>query len=78
MPSTQPRMAEQTDAEPFQHKETKQEREARRRERHAAMRLIERELSMRMEGVDGGYLVTLGTYTRPEDFDKAVVRQLQV
>lgn len=33
---------------------------------------------MREEGVDGGYLVTLGTYTGPEDYSKPVVRQLQI
>ena len=33
---------------------------------------------MREENVDGGYLVTLGTYTGPEDFNKAAVRQLMV
>lgn len=33
---------------------------------------------MRDEAVDGGYLVTLGTYTGPEDFSKTVVRQLMV
>ena len=63
---------------PFQRKETKQERDARKRERYAAQRLLEREESLRTEGVDGGYLVTLGTYTGPEDFGKAIVRQLQV
>ena len=63
---------------PFQRKETRQEREARRKEKHAAQRLLEREKSQQTEGVDGGYLVTLGTYTGPEDFDKEVVRHLQV
>lgn len=33
---------------------------------------------MREEHVDGGFLVTLGTYTGTEDFSKPVVRQLQV
>lgn len=33
---------------------------------------------MREEGVDGGYLVTLGTYIGAEDYSKPVVRQLQV
>lgn len=32
---------------------------------------------MKEEHVDGGYLVTLGTYTGTEDFSKPVVRQLQ-
>jgi hypothetical protein len=64
--------------EPFQRKETRQEREARRREKHAALRLAERERSLHTESVDGGFLVTLGTYTGPEDFGKSVVRQLQV
>ena len=38
----------------------------------------ERERSMREEQVDGGYLVTLGVYNGIEDFNKQVVRQLQV
>ena len=38
----------------------------------------ERERSIREEHVDGGYLVTMGTYTAAEDFWKAVVRQLIV
>lgn len=59
-------------------RETKQEKEARRAERDRIAREKERERSMQEEGVDGGYLVTLGTYTGPEDFSKAVVRQLQV
>ena len=33
---------------------------------------------MREEQVDGGYLVTLGVYNGIEDFNKQVVRQLQV
>jgi hypothetical protein len=33
---------------------------------------------MREEHVDGGYLVTLGTYMGTEDYSKPVVRQLQV
>lgn len=33
---------------------------------------------MREEHVDGGYLVTQGVYVGPEDFNKAVVRQLMV
>lgn len=63
---------------PFEHKETRAEREARRLERERANRLKERERSLKEEHVDGGYLVTLGTYTGPEDFNKQVVRQLQV
>lgn len=59
-------------------RETKQEREARRLERERVARIKERERSMKEEHVDGGYLVTLGTYTGPEDFNKQVVRQLQV
>lgn len=39
---------------------------------------MERERSLKEEGVDGGYLVTLGTYTGPEDFSKPIVRQLMV
>ncbi|KAJ6789522.1 hypothetical protein PWT90_03103 [Aphanocladium album] len=63
---------------PFEHRETKQEREARRLERERAARLKERERSLREEHVDGGYLVTLGTYTGTEDFSKPVVRQFQI
>jgi len=59
-------------------RELKPEREARRLERERLLRLKEREWSVREEHVDGGYLVTLGTYTGVEDFDKAIVRQLQV
>jgi hypothetical protein len=63
---------------PYERRETKQEREARRLERERIARLAERERSMREEHVDGGYLVTMGTYTGPEDFNKQIVRQLQV
>lgn len=63
--------------EPFTHKETKAEREARRLERERAAREKERERSTAEEHVDGGYLVTLGTYTGTEDFSKPTVRQLQ-
>ena len=59
-------------------RETKQEREARRLEKERVARLQERERSMREEHVDGGYLVTMGTYVGPEDFNKQVVRQLMV
>ncbi|UKZ67080.1 uncharacterized protein TrAtP1_008242 [Trichoderma atroviride] len=63
---------------PFEHRETKQEREARKLERERATRAQERERSIRDEHVDGGYLVTMGTYVGTEDFNKAVVRQLQI
>lgn len=33
---------------------------------------------MREEHVDGGYLVTLGTYVGSEDYNKQIVRQLQI
>ncbi|KAI9720153.1 MAG: SNF1-interacting protein [Chrysothrix sp. TS-e1954] len=59
-------------------KETKQERAARHAERDRVQRARERERSMREEGVDGGYLVTLGVYVGPEDFSKSTVRQLQI
>jgi hypothetical protein len=59
-------------------RETKAEREARKLEKERAQRAVDRERSLREEGVDGGFLVTLGTYTGPEDFNKQVVRQLQV
>lgn len=63
---------------PYERRETRQEREARKLERERAIRAKERERSLKSEHVDGGYLVTLGTYTGPEDFSKPVVRQLQV
>ena len=59
-------------------RETRAEREARKLEKERREREKERERSLREEGVDGGYLVTLGTYTGPEDFSKGVVRQLMV
>lgn len=71
------RNRERPDA-PFEHRETKQEREARKLERERVLRAQERERSIRDEHVDGGYLVTMGTYVGTEDFNKAVVRQLQV
>ncbi|KAF2236042.1 hypothetical protein EV356DRAFT_531291 [Viridothelium virens] len=66
------------DAQQEVRRETKQEREARKLEKERIAREKERERSIREEGVDGGYLVTLGTYTGPEDFNKAVVRQLMI
>jgi hypothetical protein len=63
---------------PYERRETKQEREARRLERERVARIAERDRSMKEEHVDGGYLVTMGTYTSPEDFNKSIVRQLQV
>lgn len=63
---------------PYERRETRQEREARKLERDRAAREAEREKSLKEEHVDGGYLVTLGTYTGPEDFSKQIVRQLQV
>ncbi|PWY72523.1 C2H2 zinc finger protein [Aspergillus sclerotioniger CBS 115572] len=59
-------------------RETRQEREARKLEKERVARLKERERSMKEEHVDGGYLVTQGVYTGPEDFNKAVVRQLMI
>ncbi|KAI9830566.1 MAG: SNF1-interacting protein [Phylliscum demangeonii] len=59
-------------------RESKQEREARRAEKERIAREKERERSMRQESVDGGYLVTQGVYTGPEDFNKAIVRQLMI
>jgi hypothetical protein len=59
-------------------RETKAEREARKLEKERVIRGQERERSLREEGVDGGFLVTLGVYTGPEDFSKPTVRQLQV
>ncbi|KAH9825529.1 c2h2 zinc finger protein [Teratosphaeria destructans] len=59
-------------------RETRQEREARKKERERQARVKERERSLKEESIDGGYLVTLGTYTGPEDFNKGIVRQLQI
>ena len=59
-------------------KETKQEREARKLEKERVIRAKERERSMREEHVDGGYLVTQGTYTGTEDFNKGIVRQFMI
>ena len=75
--STAARDRERQDA-PFERRETRQEREARKLERERAARAKDRERSMREEHVDGGYVVTMGTYTGTEDFSKTVVRQLQV
>ncbi|KKA20411.1 Protein sip5 [Rasamsonia emersonii CBS 393.64] len=61
-----------------QRRETKQEREARRLEKERIARIKERERSMKEEHVDGGYLVTQGVYTGPEDFNKAIVRQFMI
>ncbi|KAJ4303907.1 SNF1-interacting protein [Collariella sp. IMI 366227] len=64
--------------QPQERRETKQEREARRAERERVARIAERERSIKEEHVDGGYLVTMGTYSSPEDFNKQIVRQLQI
>lgn len=77
MGSSASRSRENADA-PFEHRETKQEREARRLERERIQRAQDRERSIREEHVDGGYLVTMGVYVGTEDFNKAVVRQLQI
>jgi len=65
-------------AAPEARKETKAEREARKLEKERAAREKEREKSVKEEGVDGGYMVTLGVYTGTEDFSKGIVRQLMV
>ncbi|EEP76807.1 predicted protein [Uncinocarpus reesii 1704] len=59
-------------------RETRQEREARKREKENAARIKERERSMKEEHVDGAYLVTQGVYVGPEDYNKAIVRQLMI
>ena len=59
-------------------RETRAEKEARKLEKERAARVKERERSMKEEHVDGGFLVTMGTYTASEDFNKAIVRQLIV
>lgn len=63
---------------PFQSRETRAEREQRRLHKERQMRAIERERSMAEEHVDGGFLVATGIYPAAEDWDHAVVRQLQV
>ncbi|KAI1076841.1 hypothetical protein F5B20DRAFT_553933 [Whalleya microplaca] len=63
---------------PFEHRETKQEKEARRLEKERVLRIKERERSIKEEHVDGGFLVTMGIYNASEDFSKPVVRQLQI
>jgi hypothetical protein len=65
-------------AEVPERRETKQERDARKLEKERVARVKERERSLKEEHVDGGYLVTMGVYTGPEDFNKSVVRQLMV
>lgn len=59
-------------------RETRQERDARKREKERIARLIEREHSMKTEHVDGGYLVSTGIYIGSEDWNKMIVRQLIV
>lgn len=63
---------------PYERRETRAEREARRLERERVQRIKERERSLKEEQVDGGYLVTMGVYVGPEDFNKQIVRQLMV
>jgi hypothetical protein len=65
-------------ASPESRRETKPERDARKLEKERAQRAVDRERSIREENVDGGFLVTLGTYTGTEDFSKPTVRRLQV
>lgn len=72
------RGADNAQPSPDRPRETRPERELRKAEKEKQLRLKERERSMREEHVDGGYLVTLGVYTGPEDYSKPVVRQLQV
>ncbi|PBP27330.1 hypothetical protein BUE80_DR001645 [Diplocarpon rosae] len=59
-------------------RETKQEREARKLEKERVARIKERERSLKEEHIDGGFLVTMGVYTGPEDFNKVIVRQLMI
>jgi hypothetical protein len=65
-------------ADPNARRETKAEREARKLAKERELREKERERSIKEEGVDGGFLVTMGVYTGPEDFSKPTVRQYQV
>ncbi|RAL63464.1 hypothetical protein DID88_003884 [Monilinia fructigena] len=64
--------------EVLERKETRAEAKARRLERDRIARIEERKRSIREEHVDGGYLVTMGVYIGPEDFNKAIVRQLMI
>ena len=73
-----PTIEDRDAAGPETRRETKQEREARKLEKERVAREKERERSMREEHVDGGYLVTQGVYTGPEDYGKIVVRRLMV
>jgi hypothetical protein len=73
-----PSRSEIDPASPEARKETKAEREARKLEKERAQRVVDRARSMAEEGVDGGYVVTLGVYTGTEDFSKPIVRQLMV
>ena len=65
-------------ADPMARRETRAEREARKLVKERELRDKVRERSVKEEGVDGGFLVTLGVYTGAEDFSKPTVRQLQV
>lgn len=67
-----------SNSEAPERRETKQEREARKLEKERVARIKERARSLQEESVDGGYLVTLGVYSGPEDFNKSIVRQLMV
>lgn len=64
--------------QPEPRRETRAEREQRKLEKEREQRKKDRERSLKEEGVDGGYMVTLGVYTGTEDFSKSVVRQLMV
>ncbi|KAK6346333.1 SNF1-interacting protein [Orbilia blumenaviensis] len=57
---------------------TREERRAEKEAERRKEREKERERSMAEESVDGGYLVTVGVYTGPEDYNLKVVRQLQI
>ncbi|TVY55330.1 Protein sip5 [Lachnellula cervina] len=67
-----------SNSEAPERRETKQEREARKLEKERVARIKERARSLQEESVDGGYLVTLGVYSGPEDFNKSIVRQLMI
>ncbi|KAF3927037.1 hypothetical protein ABW21_db0208709 [Orbilia brochopaga] len=57
---------------------TREERRAEKEAERRKEREKERERSMAEESVDGGYLVTVGVYTGPEDYNLKIVRQLQI
>ncbi|EWC47075.1 hypothetical protein DRE_03444 [Drechslerella stenobrocha 248] len=71
------RGGERAEREEGPHK-TREERRAEKEAERRKEREKERERSMAEESIDGGYLVTVGVYTGPEDYSLKIVRQLQI